>query len=125
VRLTAWAERSFSARFGLRGGLGRPAEVDGGGLGGAFWGRRGVSRAAMPSTFMVGARFAKTLALNDYDVSGAAVCMTIVAASMAYMFVAMQLIPTLADQNRCAQSRSPMDMMRHGCSTSLFHASQQ
>ena len=35
------------------------------------------------------------------------------------------LIPTLADQNPCAQSRNPRDMMRHGCSTSLFHASQQ
>ena len=35
------------------------------------------------------------------------------------------LIPILIDQNSCAQSRSPMDMMRHGCSTSLFHASQQ
>jgi translocation and assembly module TamA len=35
------------------------------------------------------------------------------------------IIPTLADQNPCAQSRNPRDMMRHGCSTSLFHASQQ
>jgi predicted outer membrane protein len=35
------------------------------------------------------------------------------------------VIPILIDQNSCAQSRSPMDMMRHGCSTSLFHASQQ
>jgi len=35
------------------------------------------------------------------------------------------LIPTLADQNPCAQSRNPRDMMRHGCWTSLFHASQQ
>ena len=35
------------------------------------------------------------------------------------------VIPTRADQNRYAQSRSPMDMMRQGCSTSLFHASQQ
>jgi len=26
---------------------------------------------------------------------------------------------------RSAQSRNPMDMMRHGCSMSLFHASQQ
>ena len=39
--------------------------------------------------------------------------------------VAFDLIPTLADQNRCAQSRNPMDMMRHGWSMSLFHASQQ
>ncbi len=35
------------------------------------------------------------------------------------------VIPVLADQNPCAQSRNPRDMMRHGCSTSLFHASQQ
>ena len=34
-------------------------------------------------------------------------------------------LPRLADQNRCAHSRSPMDMMRQGCSTSLFQASQQ
>ena len=39
--------------------------------------------------------------------------------------VRQRLIPTRADQNRYAQSRSPMDMMRQGCSTSLFHASQQ
>ena len=32
------------------------------------------------------------------------------------------LIPTLADQNSCAQSRNPMDMMVHGCSASLFQA---
>ena len=25
-----------------------------------------------------------------------------------------QLIPSLTDQNRCAQSRNPMDMIRHG-----------
>ena len=36
-----------------------------------------------------------------------------------------RIIPTRADQNRYAQSRIPMDMMRQGCSTSLFHASQQ
>jgi len=35
------------------------------------------------------------------------------------------LIPTVTDQNPCAQSRSPMDMMRQGCATSLFQASQQ
>lgn len=35
------------------------------------------------------------------------------------------IIPTRADQNPCAQSRIPMDMMRQGCSTSLFPASQQ
>lgn len=32
------------------------------------------------------------------------------------------LIPTLADQNSCAQSRNPMDIMVHGCFTSLFQA---
>jgi hypothetical protein len=36
-----------------------------------------------------------------------------------------RLIPSLIDQNPCAQSRSPMDMMRHGWSVSLFQASQQ
>ena len=36
-----------------------------------------------------------------------------------------QLIPRPSDQNLCAQSRSPMDMMRHGWSASLFQASQQ
>ena len=35
------------------------------------------------------------------------------------------LIPSLIDQNPCAHWRKPMDMMRQGCSTSLFHASQQ
>ena len=35
------------------------------------------------------------------------------------------VIPNPADQNLCAQSRSPMDMMRHGWSTSLFQAWQQ
>ena len=32
---------------------------------------------------------------------------------------------SLCDQNRCAQSRNPMEMMRHGCSSSLFQVSQQ
>ncbi|SEN20955.1 hypothetical protein SAMN05216228_10032 [Rhizobium tibeticum] len=36
-----------------------------------------------------------------------------------------RLIPTSANQNRCAQSRIPIDMIFHGCATSLFHASQQ
>ena len=36
-----------------------------------------------------------------------------------------RVIPTCIDQNPCAQSRSPMDMMRQGCSTSLFQAAQQ
>jgi formate dehydrogenase len=36
-----------------------------------------------------------------------------------------QLTPTIGDQNPFAQSRSPMDMMRQGCATSLFQASQQ
>jgi hypothetical protein len=35
------------------------------------------------------------------------------------------LIPILIDQNPCAHWRKPMAMMRQGCSTSLFHASQQ
>jgi hypothetical protein len=35
------------------------------------------------------------------------------------------LIPNPTDQNPCAQSRSPMDMMVQGCSTSLFQAWQQ
>jgi hypothetical protein len=35
------------------------------------------------------------------------------------------IIPRLCDQNSCAQSRIPMDMMRQGWSRSLFHASQQ
>ncbi len=35
------------------------------------------------------------------------------------------LIPVPADQHWWAQSRKPMDMIRHGCSTSLFQASQQ
>ena len=34
-------------------------------------------------------------------------------------------IPGLADQNPCAQSRRPMDMMVQGCATSLFQAWQQ
>jgi hypothetical protein len=36
-----------------------------------------------------------------------------------------RLIPTPSDQNPCAQSRSPMDMMVQGRSTSLFQAWQQ
>jgi hypothetical protein len=35
------------------------------------------------------------------------------------------LIPLPTDQNRYAQSRNPMEIMRHGWSTSLFQASQQ
>jgi hypothetical protein len=35
------------------------------------------------------------------------------------------LIPRLADQNPCAQSRRPIDMMVQGCATSLFQAWQQ
>ena len=35
------------------------------------------------------------------------------------------LIPLPTDQNRYAQSRKPMEIMRHGWSTSLFQASQQ
>lgn len=33
-------------------------------------------------------------------------------------------IPTCADHDRCAQSRSPMDMIFHGCSMSVFQARQ-
>jgi hypothetical protein len=36
--------------------------------------------------------------------------------------VGKPLIPSLIDQNPCAQWRKPMDMMRQGCSTSLFQA---
>lgn len=36
-----------------------------------------------------------------------------------------RLIPTSANQNRCAQSRIPIDMIFQGWSISLFHASQQ
>jgi hypothetical protein len=36
-----------------------------------------------------------------------------------------QVIPLPTDQNRYAQSRKPMEIMRHGWSTSLFQASQQ
>ncbi len=35
------------------------------------------------------------------------------------------LIPLLTDQYAFAQSRIPIDMMVHGCATSLFHASAQ
>jgi hypothetical protein len=38
---------------------------------------------------------------------------------------AWYLIPGLADQNPCAQSRRPMDMTVQGCATSLFQAWQQ
>src|SRR6266404_9605963 len=37
----------------------------------------------------------------------------------------MPLIPNPIDQNPWAHWRSPMDMMRQGWSTSLFHAAQQ
>ena len=36
-----------------------------------------------------------------------------------------RLIPSPIDQNPCAHWRNPMDMIRQGWSTSLFHASQQ
>jgi hypothetical protein len=36
-----------------------------------------------------------------------------------------RVIPTPIDQNPCAQSRKPMDMMVQGWSTSLFQAAQQ
>ena len=35
------------------------------------------------------------------------------------------LIPSLADQDRCAQLRRPMDMIVHGWSTRRFQAKQQ
>jgi hypothetical protein len=38
---------------------------------------------------------------------------------------AERVIPTLTDQNRCAQSRSPIDMMRQGCSVRRFQWWQQ
>jgi IS5 family transposase len=37
----------------------------------------------------------------------------------------VEVIPIPIDQNPCAHSRSPMDMMHHGWSTSLFQAWQQ
>ena len=37
----------------------------------------------------------------------------------------LTLIPNPIDQNPWAHWRSPMDMMRQGWSTSLFHAAQQ
>ncbi|WP_348983926.1 DDE-type integrase/transposase/recombinase [Methylosinus sp. C49] len=40
-------------------------------------------------------------------------------------FALSRFIPILTDQNPCAQSRNPMDMMRHGWSMSLFQAAQQ
>lgn len=36
-----------------------------------------------------------------------------------------ELIPNLVDQNPCAQSRRPMDMIVQGWSTGLFHAWEQ
>src|SRR6266567_3823878 len=36
-----------------------------------------------------------------------------------------ELIPGLSDHDRWAHSRKPMDIMVHGCSTSLFQAWQQ
>src|SRR5215831_976643 len=39
--------------------------------------------------------------------------------------LAQYLIPNPIDQNPWAHWRSPMDMMRQGWSTSLFHAAQQ
>ena len=41
------------------------------------------------------------------------------------VYVPAYVILICIDQNPCAQSRSPMDMMRQGCSTSLFQAAQQ
>ena len=35
----------------------------------------------------------------------------------------VHLIPRLSDQNRCAQSRRPRDMMVQGSASSLFQAS--
>ncbi|WP_084112979.1 methyltransferase domain-containing protein [Belnapia moabensis] len=39
--------------------------------------------------------------------------------------VILNFIPNPTDQNRCAQSRSPMDMIVQGCSTRRFQARQQ
>jgi hypothetical protein len=36
-----------------------------------------------------------------------------------------RLIPSPIDQNRCAQSRNPIDIIVQGWSTSLFQAKQQ
>src|SRR5260370_10694429 len=37
----------------------------------------------------------------------------------------VRIIPSPVDQNRCAQSRNPIDIMVQGWSTSLFQAKQQ
>jgi hypothetical protein len=37
----------------------------------------------------------------------------------------VHIIPNPVDQNWCAHSRNPRDMIRQGWSTSLFHAAQQ
>ena len=37
----------------------------------------------------------------------------------------IRLIPTCTDQNPCAHSRMPIEMIFHGRSISLFQASQQ
>ena|SRR5947208_553405 len=42
-----------------------------------------------------------------------------------YPFIVYPLLPNPIDQNPWAHWRSPMDMMRQGWSTSLFHAAQQ
>jgi hypothetical protein len=46
-------------------------------------------------------------------------------APIAALLAHEDLIPRVIDQNACAQSRKPSDMIFQGCSTSLFQASQQ
>jgi transcriptional regulator with XRE-family HTH domain len=47
-----------------------------------------------------------------------------ISASRLYLF-SKALIPSPADQDRCAQLRRPMDMIVHGWSTRRFQAKQQ
>jgi galactokinase/mevalonate kinase-like predicted kinase len=64
--------------------------------------------------------------INKFEFDGDRIRVTpLQVSSRTFSLLRQSIIPALIDQNLCAQSRSPMDMILHGWSTSLFHASQQ
>jgi hypothetical protein len=57
--------------------------------------------------------------------TGARIKMRALCCSGSPVAVAGRVIPSPADQDRCAQLRRPMDMIVHGWSTRRFQAKQQ
>ncbi len=112
-----WRTTTFVA--GLRlGGMDAPMVLDGAMNGEAFlaYVRRVLVPVLRPGDIVV---------MDNLGCHRSAAARAAIEAAGAELRLLPPYIPTRADQNSCAQSRSPRDMMRHGWSASLFHASQQ